>query len=188
MQLSSPDQMIPSEAWGRTSVVPSPSFEPPVSKPPALSDRVDPPTYSLDEGSLKIYDDHWAFSLEDEEKILQSYLRAPRPARWNLAHATLKVEAHPVSYAKRFAEVAQVLLRPLFGMLLDARGSPGGEVVRMRAAEMREALTSLGPAYVKMGQLLSTRPDLLPSEWLEELSKLQDEMPTFPTEGRSQYL
>lgn len=44
-------------------------------------------------------------------------------------------------------------------------------------AVLRNILTDLGPVYVKFGQLLSTRPDLLPAAYIEELSTLQDEVP-----------
>lgn len=51
---------------------------------------------------------------------------------------------------------------------------------RSRAIELRETFTRLGPTFVKLGQGLSTRPDLCPPEFLEELSELQDALPTFP--------
>jgi len=51
-----------------------------------------------------------------------------------------------------------------------------------RAERVRLALEELGPTFVKMGQVLSTRPDLIPVEWIEELSKLQDNVPPFPFE------
>lgn len=44
---------------------------------------------------------------------------------------------------------------------------------RSRAVELRETFTRLGPTFVKLGQGLSTRPDLCPPEFLEELSELQ---------------
>ncbi len=44
-------------------------------------------------------------------------------------------------------------------------------------AVLRNILVDLGPVYVKLGQLLSTRPDLLPAEYIEELSTLQDDVP-----------
>lgn len=43
----------------------------------------------------------------------------------------------------------------------------------MRAVELRGILTRLGPTFVKIGQGLSTRPDICPPEFLEELSELQ---------------
>ena len=51
-----------------------------------------------------------------------------------------------------------------------------------RAVQLREALTKLGPAYIKIGQALSTRPDLVPPAFMEELVKLQDQIPPFSNE------
>ena len=53
---------------------------------------------------------------------------------------------------------------------------------RKRAISVRNILTKLGPAYIKIGQALSTRPDLVSPIYLEELSKLQDQIPSFPNE------
>jgi ubiquinone biosynthesis protein len=51
-----------------------------------------------------------------------------------------------------------------------------------RAERLRMAVEELGPAYIKLGQILSTRPDLLPADVIEELSKLQDHVPPCPFE------
>ncbi|MGB3512518.1 MAG: AarF/ABC1/UbiB kinase family protein [Microcoleaceae cyanobacterium] len=51
-----------------------------------------------------------------------------------------------------------------------------------RAARLREILTDLGPAFIKVGQALSTRPDLASPIYLDELTKLQDQLPPFPNE------
>ncbi len=48
--------------------------------------------------------------------------------------------------------------------------------------ELVEDLKQMGPTYVKLGQLLSTRPDLLPDRYLEALATLQDDNPTIPFE------
>ncbi|KAI3932695.1 hypothetical protein MKW98_012666 [Papaver atlanticum] len=53
--------------------------------------------------------------------------------------------------------------------------------IRSRAVKFRETLIRLGPFYVKLGQALSTRPDILPSVYCQELAKLQDQIPPFPT-------
>jgi len=50
---------------------------------------------------------------------------------------------------------------------------------RQRAVQLRNAISGLGPAIIKAGQALASRPDLLPSEYLEELQKLQDDVPRF---------
>jgi len=50
---------------------------------------------------------------------------------------------------------------------------------RHRAKQLNNIIAGLGPAIIKAGQALSSRPDLLPSEYLNELQKLQDDVPTF---------
>ena len=50
------------------------------------------------------------------------------------------------------------------------------------AARLREALEDLGPIFVKFGQILSTRRDLLPTDYADELAKLQDRVPPFPSD------
>ena len=58
---------------------------------------------------------------------------------------------------------------------------PGKEIAALpRGARLRLALTQLGPIYVKAGQVMSTRRDLLPSDIADELSLLQDQVPPFP--------
>jgi len=50
-----------------------------------------------------------------------------------------------------------------------------------RAVRLRRALETLGPIFVKFGQVLSTRRDLLPTDIADELAKLQDQVPPFPS-------
>ncbi len=72
------------------------------------------------------------------------------------------------------------LLRPVSFLLYLLpwnwfRGRP-----QPRAIRIRQALEDLGPIFVKFGQILSTRPDLLPEDIAEELASLQDRVPPFP--------
>ena len=53
---------------------------------------------------------------------------------------------------------------------------------KFRAKQLTNLLVKLGPAFVKAGQALSTRPDIIPSILLEELSELQDQLPGFDGE------
>jgi ubiquinone biosynthesis protein len=78
--------------------------------------------------------------------------------------------------------LATHLLRPVrFAFYL----SPGawfssGKVAGSRAQRLRQALEELGPIFMKFGQTLSTRRDLLPTDIADELAKLQDRVPPFP--------
>src|SRR5205823_2997715 len=71
----------------------------------------------------------------------------------------------------RAARVASVFAK--YG-LRETRG--GADPIEIRARNLRDALEELGPTFAKLGQILSTRPDLLPAEFVEELSHLQDKV------------
>ncbi len=58
---------------------------------------------------------------------------------------------------------------------------------RKRAIWLRESMLQLGPTFIKIGQLLSSRADILPAESVEELSKLQDKVPAF-TSAKAQQI
>ena len=69
----------------------------------------------------------------------------------------------------------------LEGASLDDEGTVEGDLA-VKARAFRERLVELGPAYIKLGQVLSTRPDLLPKPYIDELKHLQDEVPPMPFE------
>jgi ubiquinone biosynthesis protein len=66
------------------------------------------------------------------------------------------------------------------GLQLVSRGRPEPHEKQTRAERVRHICEELGPTFVKLGQVLSTRPDLIPPDWAEELEKLQHQVPPFP--------
>lgn len=105
---------------------------------------------------------------------------------------------HAISAVRDFGrlhDIASVLIRYGFGDLVGRIGMAGvleraGHAVRWSEskelmqleppARVRRVLEDLGPTFVKLGQILATRVDLFPSEWISEFSKLQDNAPMLP--------
>jgi ubiquinone biosynthesis protein len=97
---------------------------------------------------------------------------------------------------QRKREIAAILVRHGLSQLLAASGldravSAGRAALRLPAAadsfvaprDLRLALEELGPTFIKLGQAASTRTDLLPPDYLDELAKLQDAAPPVPPQA-----
>jgi predicted unusual protein kinase regulating ubiquinone biosynthesis (AarF/ABC1/UbiB family) len=80
------------------------------------------------------------------------------------------------------------LLAYFLGVWWDGKQGKKITEQRDRAIQLRDTLTNLGPAFIKIGQALSTRPDLVPPLFTEELSKLQDQIPPFSNEIAFQFI
>ena len=65
---------------------------------------------------------------------------------------------------------------------LRSKKKTESELRHSEGASLRSKLLTLGPTFIKIGQTLATRADLLPVEYIQELSKLQDEVPPFPND------
>ncbi len=92
-------------------------------------------------------------------------------------------------YSKRPLQVLMRGIRIVWSFLLfalrlwwDKKTGNSKKNQGKQAIQLREMLTQLGPAFIKIGQALSTRPDLVPPVYLEELTKLQDQLPAFANE------
>jgi len=94
----------------------------------------------------------------------------------------------PLQVLRRIFTVLIPSLSFAFGLWLDNKRGVVVKNDQRRAAQLRELLTGLGPAYIKIGQALSTRPDLVPPVYLEELTRLQDQLPAFPNEIAYQFI
>jgi predicted unusual protein kinase regulating ubiquinone biosynthesis (AarF/ABC1/UbiB family)/nucleotide-binding universal stress UspA family protein len=93
--------------------------------------------------------------------------------------AETQTEPHLISRGTKIATVfAKHGLKELFGRP-DDEGAVGR---RRQAKRLRAALEELGPTFAKLGQILSTRPDLMAPEFIEELSTLQDNVPPLTEE------
>ncbi|HST13718.1 MAG TPA: AarF/ABC1/UbiB kinase family protein [Gaiellaceae bacterium] len=79
----------------------------------------------------------------------------------------------------RLSEIAQVAVRHGFGYLVEGRRHSELEG-SSRGRHLRDMLDELGPTFVKFGQLLSTRPDVVPPDIVTELRSLQDDVRPFP--------
>ncbi len=102
--------------------------------------------------------------------------------RWNRGNYSSK---------RRFFDIWAFVIKLLAGFWIDGKSwsYPGGvtdakriDRRKQQAVWIRTTLLDLGPTFIKIGQLFSTRADLFPSEYVEELAKLQDKVPAFSYE------
>jgi ubiquinone biosynthesis protein len=97
-------------------------------------------------------------------------------ARTGLAMADVAEESADAGLMGRAARIGAIMAKHGVRYFFS-RGGKSEENLRAQARRLREALEELGPTFAKFGQVLSTRPDLLPPAFIEELSTLQDHVP-----------
>ena len=96
-----------------------------------------------------------------------------------------------IARSRRYAQISRIAVRHGLGPYLRGRRLRGGEPPAGRAAlasSLRHALEEGGTTFTKLGQLLSTRRDLLPEEFISELSQLQDRAEPAPWEQISEVI
>ncbi|MBM7853967.1 ubiquinone biosynthesis protein [Desulfohalotomaculum tongense] len=105
-------------------------------------------------------------------------------------------------HLKRYREIINILLKHGFGHILHQLGLAEFLSIRKKilfkkeskieelsmAQRVRLAVEELGPTFIKAGQILSTRPDLLPPDYIGELKKLQDKVPAFEFDAAKQQI
>lgn len=106
------------------------------------------------------------------EEFSAEFVQASRPqGEWQVSQPRLGARAAHIA-----AIMAKHGLKELFGQPETSDIS----MRRQQAKHLRAALEELGPTFSKLGQVLSTRPDLLPPEYIEELTMLQSHVPPMP--------
>ncbi|MFM7313360.1 MAG: ABC1 kinase family protein, partial [Cyanobium sp.] len=143
----------------------------PMAPPPPFEPRITAPR----EPSAPIH--AGAASTDD----LGDFIEAAGLLRYDPAAITRIYAGHPERLLRRLWQTLVPIGLFLLGVgtdwLLGSLKTP--ERGRARARECAELLAHLGPAFIKAGQALSTRPDIVPPVLLEELAQLQDQLPGF---------
>ncbi len=99
---------------------------------------------------------------------------------------------------RRYRNILGILIKYGFGHIVEqlnisyylelgrrivTLGTAHKEIERLtQPVRLRLAMEELGPTFIKLGQILSTRPDVLPADYIEEFQKLQDKVPSLPAE------
>ena len=118
------------------------------------------------------------------EQELGDFIEAAGLLSYDPAAITRIYAGHPQRLLRRLWQTLLPIGLLLLGLATDwvlgLLKSP--ERARNRAKECAELLVELGPAFIKAGQALSTRPDIIPPVLLEELAQLQDQLPGFDSD------
>ncbi|CAM8881107.1 unnamed protein product [Rhodiola kirilowii] len=103
------------------------------------------------------------------------------PIDYDISKIYAVYQRKPLLLLRRLYQTATTLGKWFALTYLDSITSRSDSMFQVRAAELRKILVELGPAYIKIAQAISSRPDLIPPSYLDELSLLQDQIAPFPT-------
>jgi len=148
--------------FGTDPMAPPPPVEPTISAP----ERPSAPVHANPAGN--------AAELSD-------FIEAAGLLEYDPAAITRIYSGHPGRLLRRISQTLVPIGLYLLGVGLDwlTQRLKNPDHARARAREAADLVASLGPAFIKAGQALSTRPDIVPPLLLEELAQLQDQLPGF---------
>lgn len=117
-----------------------------------------------------------------EELAIRAAKTAEEGPRYDPQGAVEYFRNRSLYVRKRQLEIAIPLVSFLSRVILDVQLGREEQNRQLRAEQFLNIVSSLGPAIIKGGQAVASRPDLLPKEYLDELQKLQDRLPPFENE------
>jgi hypothetical protein len=138
---------------------------------------------SVGEDSPSVPDNYWSNGLLDGSDVITRYafragVKIAEPlVKYDPVAAEKLLVRQPTKWFVRNVQIAFPLGLWAAGVVSDYL--LGQSKKKERAQQLQRAISGLGPAIIKAGQALASRPDLLPREYLEELQKLQDDVPRF---------
>jgi len=123
-----------------------------------------------------------------EVENLNGQVVKPELLRYNPETIAAHYKRKPLEVLGRILKVIFPSVSFALGVWWDKKRGVSDRNEPKRAVQLKELLTKLGPAYIKIGQALSTRPDLVSPAYLEELTRLQDQIPPFANEIAYQFI
>ncbi|CAN0434059.1 unnamed protein product [Ectocarpus sp. 12 AP-2014] len=136
----------------------------------ATGDYAFPPGEQLDEMT----------GLRKQTRVRDLQFKVAEPeVRYDPVRLEEQLFKQPVKWLVRNVELFVPLGTFVAKVLFDIQSGVELKNRKKRAGELLDIIGRLGPAIIKAGQALSSRPDLLPKEYLDELQKLQDRVPAF---------
>ncbi|CAL5029755.1 unnamed protein product [Urochloa decumbens] len=164
--------------------VPAPALRgrPPPPRPRPRRRLVRPPLAAAS-GSIAVSSDEDAFTrcsgyLFEEGAATESEL----PTAYDLPGIAAMYRRRPLLVLRRSLQIGTSFGRWFALRYLDRVNDRADDMFELRAAQLRRILLELGPAFVKIAQAVSSRPDVIPPAYLDELSLLQDRIAPFSTE------
>ena len=121
-------------------------------------------------------------TIETYEDSVLAYDEPDADWRYNPERNNARYRYRPFTVMARLISIIFPFSTFAIGVWWDNLIGNSAQKQKDRARQLIKILTKLGPAYIKIGQALSTRPDVVPPVYLEELTTLQDKIPSFPNE------